>query len=358
MMRLPLFRYESPSSISEAARILAGEGPRAQLLAGGTDLLPNMKRRQQTPAVVIGLRKIAALSESRWGVEGSVNGNRSVSLGACTTLTQLVRNRRLAEAAPALWEAAAQIATPHLRSMGTLGGNLCLDTRCNYYDQNYEWRKAIDFCMKKDGKICWVATSSPRCLAVSSTDTAPALLALGARIRLVSIKGEREIALSDLYRNDGIEYLTRRPDEILTEVMLDLPVGWRSTYWKLRRRGAIDFPVLSVAAAARFEGAGRGARVAEARIVLGSVASRPLLADEASAGLVGRALGDEAIEEAATRAARLAKPMDNTDFVLGWRKRVTREFVTYALRQLRGDDPRDVRERFTHHGLIAQGSIS
>ena len=357
MMRLPLFRYEAPRTLDEAARILAGEGPSARLLAGGTDLLPNMKRRQQTPAVVISLRKLSALKERRWG-EGPGPGSSSVSLGACTTLTQLVRDRRLAEQAPALWEAAAQIATPHLRSMGTLGGNLCLDTRCNYYDQNYEWRKAIDFCMKKNGSICWVATSSPRCLAVSSTDTAPALLALGARVRLVSHTGVREIALSDLYRNDGIDYLTRRPDEILTEVRLDLPVGWRSTYWKLRRRGAIDFPVLSVAAAARFEGSGRGARVAEARIVLGSVASCPLLAGESSAGLVGRALDDDAIEAAAARAAHLAKPMDNTDFVLGWRKRVTREFVTYALRQLRGDDLRDVREQLTHHGLIAQGTMS
>jgi 4-hydroxybenzoyl-CoA reductase subunit beta len=346
MMRLPMFRYESPRTVDEAARILAAEGPRAQLVAGGTDLLPNMKRRQQTPAVVVGLRRIEALAATRWGA------GTSLSLGAGLTLTQLVRDRRLADRAPALWEAAMQIATPHLRNMGTLGGNLCLDTRCNYYDQNYEWRKAIGFCMKRDGETCWVATSSPRCLAVSSTDTAPALLALGARVRLVSRAGERELALADLYRNDGIHYLDRRPDEVLTEVRLDLAPGWRSTYWKLRRRGAFDFPVLSVAAAARFEGSGPRARVAEARIVLGSVASRPMLAADAAASLVGQALGDEAIAAAAAKAAGVAKPMDNTDFVLGWRKRVAQEFVTYALRQLRGDDLAAVRRRYTHHDLL------
>ena len=129
--------------------------------------------------------------------------------------------------------------------MGTLGGNLCLDTRCNYYNQTYEWRKAIDFCLKKDGKICWVATASKRCVAVSSTDTAPALIALNAAVTLVSSSGEREVKVEDLYKNDGIEYLSRRPDEILTQVRV--PEGWKSTYWKLRRRGSFDFPILGVA---------------------------------------------------------------------------------------------------------------
>jgi len=351
MMRLPLFRYAAPRTLDEAARILAAEGPSAMLLAGGTDLLPNMKRRQQTPAVVVGLRQVEGLHGARW------NGG-TATLGACTTLTSIVRDARLATQARALWEAAAQIATPHLRNMGTLGGNLCLDTRCNYYDQNYEWRKAIDFCMKKDGAICWVATSSPKCLAVSSTDAAPALVALGARVRLVSAAGVRDLALADLYRNDGIDYLTRRPDEILSDVTFDTGAGWRSTYWKLRRRGAFDFPVLGVAAAARFEGKGRDARVAEARIVLGAVASQPLVATEANTFLAGRTLDDATIETAAERAAALARPMDNTDFGLAWRKRTARAFVTYALRELRGDDQRAVRARYVRHELFAAGSRS
>jgi 4-hydroxybenzoyl-CoA reductase subunit beta len=219
--------------------------------------------------------------------------------------------------------------------MATLGGNLCLDTRCNYYDQSYEWRKAINFCMKKDGVTCWVAPSSPKCMAVSSTDTAPALMALGARVRLLSHSGEREIPLADLYNNDGMDYLRRTPDEILAEVLLDSLHGWRSTYWKLRRRGSFDFPVLSVAAAVRV---GRGEFIEDARIVIGSAASQPLAAGEAAKSLAGRTLNDESIAECAALAARIAKPLDNTDFDMTWRKKVTAQFVTYALQELRGDD--------------------
>jgi 4-hydroxybenzoyl-CoA reductase subunit beta len=227
--------------------------------------------------------------------------------------------------------------------MGTVGGNLCLDTRCNYYDQNYEWRKAIDFCMKKDGEICWVATSSPRCLAVSSTDTAPALIALDASVTLTSAEGTRTLPVADLYRNDGIRYLTRRPSEILTEIHVPRLDGWRSTYWKLRRRGAFDFPVLSVAAAARVRLDGT---VEAARLVLGAVASRPIEAIAAAAALLGHPLTDERIRAAAELTARPSKPMDNTDFGLLWRKRMTTEMATYALRELRGDDVRDLRVRF------------
>ena len=338
MMRLPHFRFHAPRTVREAAELLAAAPPgEAMLVAGGTDLLPNMKRRQQVPRTLIGLRRVDELRQI-------ANGDPSTGLGigAGVTLTELVRDPRIRESYGALWQAAAQVATPHLRNMGTLGGNLCLDTRCNYYDQNYEWRKAIDFCMKKDGQTCWVATSSPKCLAVSSTDTAPALLALGARITLVAADSTRQVALSDLYRNDGIHYLTRRPTEILTAVDVPRLDGWRSTYWKLRRRGAFDFPVLSVAAAARIAADGT---VEAARIVLGAVSSSPVDAPAAAAGLIGQRLTDEIIAEAAGHAAHPARPMDNTDFQLVWRKRVTKDFVTYALRELRGDDVRGLRRR-------------
>ena len=331
MMRLPYFAFHAPATVREAADLIASS-PGAMLVAGGTDLLPNMKRRQQVPPTLVSLRRVAELKEI-------TNGN-GLTLGAGLTLSGLVREARIRERYAALWQAASSVATPHLRNMGTLGGNLCLDTRCNYYDQNYEWRKAIDFCMKKDGAICWVATGSPKCLAVSSTDTAPALLALGATVVLASVDGTREIAVSDLYRNDGIEYLTRRPNEILTGVRLPRLDGWRSTYWKLRRRGAFDFPVLSVAAAVK---CGAGGMVEEARLVLGAVSSRPIETPAAAATLVGQPLTDDGIARAAELAAKPAKPMDNTDFNLLWRKRVVREFVTYALRELRGDDMRELR---------------
>src|SRR6266403_645369 len=342
MMRLPLFAFRAPRTLEEAARILHGDGPDAMPLAGGTDLLPNMKRRQQVPHTLLSLRQIDALH----GMQFTDSGAR---LGACLTLSDIASEPRFRNGATALSQAAAQVATPQIRNMATLGGNLCLDTRCNYYDQSYEWRKAIDFCMKKDGVTCWVAPSSPKCMAVSSTDTAPALMALGARVRLASVSGEREIPLADLYNNDGMNYLHRKPDEILTEVVLDSLHGWRSTYWKLRRRGSFDFPVLSVAAAVRLSAANRtgaaccaatneGWVVADARIVIGSAASRPLVAEAAARFLVGRSLTTETISEAAAHAARIAKPLDNTDFDMSWRKKVTAEFVTYALRELRGDD--------------------
>ncbi len=290
MMRLPWFEYRAPATLVEAARILAGEGPQAMLIAGGTDLVPNMKRRQMAPKTLVSLRNLKELK-----------GNGS-TLGAGTTLTEIINRRDLPLG---LRQAAHQVATVHLRNMGTVGGNLCLDTRCNYYNQNHEWRKAIGFCLKKDGDICWVATASKRCVAASSTDCAPALMALGARVRLVSSKEEREVALEDLYNNDGIDYLRRRHDEILTEVMI--PAGWKSTYWKLRRRGAFDFPVLGVGVAVRMAG--------------------------------------ELVEEAARMVASRAKPMDNADLDLYWRKDVTAAFVGYALRELRGDDLSEIRKR-------------
>jgi 4-hydroxybenzoyl-CoA reductase subunit beta len=257
-----------------------------------------------------------------------------------------VGSKLIAQHFPVLSEAARTIASPLLRNMGTLGGNLCLDTRCYYYDQSYEWRKAIGFCLKKDGTTCWVAPGSAKCMAVSSTDTAPALMALGARVRLVSRSGEREVPLAELYQNDGIHYIKRQPNELLTEVLLDSPRDWKSAYWKLRRRGAFDFPVLSVAAAAHVSKSGV---VEDARIVVGSAACLPLLASEASRFLVGRSLNQETIAEAAALAARISKPLDNTDFDMTWRKRVAIEFATNALRELRGDDMRGERLLLTRH---------
>jgi 4-hydroxybenzoyl-CoA reductase subunit beta len=328
MLRLPWFEHRTPRSVAEAAKILAGEGPRAMLIAGGTDLLPNMKRRHQAPQVLVSLQGIEQLR--------ALNGG----FGAGVTLTELARNERTPAA---LRHAAAQVATPHIRNVGTLGGNLCLDTRCTYYNQTYEWRKAIDFCLKKDGSICWVATASKRCVAVSSTDTAPALIALNATVRLVSATGEREIPVHALYQNDGIDYLSRTPDEILTEVRV--PEGWNSTYWKLRRRGSFDFPILGVAAALKFD----RQTITEARIALGAVASRPFLVEKAGEFLKGKTLSDEVIAEAAGMVANRAKPMDNTDMDLYWRKEVADDFAGYALRELRGDDMRETRLRIARH---------
>jgi 4-hydroxybenzoyl-CoA reductase subunit beta len=341
VIRLPSFEYRAPRDVAAAAALLASSPEDTMLLAGGTDLVPNMKRRQQTPRVLVSLREIAALR----AIDHTRDG---VTIGAGVTLSTIVNDAGLRESATGLWQAVAQIATPHLRNMGTIGGNLCLDTRCTYYDQSAEWRKAIGYCMKKSGDTCWVATSSPKCLAVSSTDAAPALIAMGARVRIASAGGERVIDVDDLFHNDGMRYLTLRPGEILTGVIVPDQAGWTSRYWKVRRRGSFDFPTGAVGVAIERDAAGV---VTNARVVLGALASRPLLSTKAADRLIGRPLDDAAIAEAADAAYEIAKPMDNTDFTIVWRKRMVKSLVTSALKDARGDDMRAARLSLARHLL-------
>jgi 4-hydroxybenzoyl-CoA reductase subunit beta len=318
MLRLPTFRYLQPRTLAEALRMKSDAGPEGMFVAGGTDLYPNMKRRHQEPKIVISLMGIPELRRAD-----------NTVIGAGVTLTELTV--RPSDRPTVISHAAALVSTPLLRNMGTLGGNLCLDTRCNYYNQGYEWRKSIDFCMKKDGKICWVAPSSPRCWAVSSSDVAPVMVAIGAEYRLVGPQGERVVPAARFYHNDGINYLTKQPDEILVDVRLPAPDGWDAVYHKLRRRGSFDFPVLGVAVWIEWT----GKNVADARVVLGGVASYPQEIPEAKAALAGRPLSDETIAAAAEAAYRPSKPMDNTDFDLSWRKQMTRVYVTRAIEELR-----------------------
>jgi 4-hydroxybenzoyl-CoA reductase subunit beta len=320
MLRLPSFDYLQPRTITEALHMKNDAGPEGMFVAGGTDLYPNMKRRHQEPKTLISLMGIPELRRLE-----------STTLGACLTLSELSA-RPPDRLTAAVSTAARLVSTPLLRNMGTLGGNLCLDTRCNYYNQSYEWRKSIDFCMKKDGHICWVAPSSPRCWAVSSSDVAPVMVAIGAEYRLVGPQGERVVPAGRFYHNDGINYLTKQPDEILLDVRLPAPNGWDAVYHKLRRRGSFDFPVLGVAAWVRWN----GKTVSDARIVLGGVASYPQEIGEAATALQGGTLTDDSIAAAAEAAYRPSKPMDNTDFDLSWRKQMTRVYVARALQELRG----------------------
>jgi 4-hydroxybenzoyl-CoA reductase subunit beta len=318
MLRLPFFAYLQPRSLAEALRMKADAGPDAMFVAGGTDLYPNMKRRHQEPKTVISLMGIPELRTME-----------REKVGTCVTLSTLSNIPSFQHSAVAT--AARLVSTPLLRNMGTIGGNLCLDTRCNYYNQSHEWRKSIDFCMKKDGHICWVAPSSPRCWAVSSSDVAPVMVAIGAEYRLLGPQGERIIPAGRFYQNDGINYLTKQPDEVLVDVRLPTPNGWDAVYHKLRRRGSFDFPVLGVAAWIQW----KGKNVSAARIVLGGVASYPQEVPEAGAALQGGPLSAETIAAAAEAAYRPAKPMDNTDFDLSWRKQMTRVYVKRALDELR-----------------------
>ena len=332
MLRLPAFRLRQPTSLAESCRILSGEGPAARVVAGGTDLWPNLKRRNQKASTVISLARVPELAGVRAGGE--------VRLGAMETLADLERAPALVTRYPALARAIGSISSPVLRNLGTLGGNVCLDTRCTYYDQNEEWRRSIHYCMKAEGRICWVAPSSPRCWAVQSADSAPMLVALDARVRLASSAGEREIPVAALYRDDGIDYLAKRPDEIVAEVALPAEsdaAHLRTAFFKLRRRGSIDFGVLSVAVALRTE----GGRVTDARVVLGSIASFPSPAGEVARALIGAPLTTESIRAAAQRSRAAATPMDNTDFDPRWRGQVTPVYVERTLRAAAGLDAAD-----------------
>ena len=330
MLRLPKFRYIQPKSLKDAVSVMADSGPDAMFVAGGTDLYPNMKRRQQTPKIVIGLGQLKELRT----IKGKLK--EDVVLGAGLTLTEVTDDRRVQRGYPVVAKATGLISTPLLRNMGSIGGNLLLDTRCNYYDQNYEWRKAIHFCMKKDGEICWVAPSSPRCWAVQSSDCAPVMVAIGAKVKLVSRSGERVILASELYNDDGIRHLNKRPDELLTEIHLPPTNGWRATYWKLRRRGSFDFPVLGVAACLRLADDGT---VEDAKIVLGGVGSYPIPAVAAEKAIAGKKLNEDTIREASAAAYQPAKPLDNTDFAMHWRKEMARYYVAGTLRELAGLPP-------------------
>jgi 4-hydroxybenzoyl-CoA reductase subunit beta len=318
-MHLPVFEYLTPTTIEDAASLLAD--PAAVLVGGGTDLFPKMKRRQMTPPTLVSLSKVAALQ----GVRSDDSG--SCIIGASTTLREVEASQLTP---PMVASAAREIASPQIRNTGTVGGNLCLDTRCNYIDMPELWREASGHCLKDGGDTCWVAPRSDHCWAISSSDLAPAAIALDASVRLVSGRGNRSMRVEDLYNNDGITYQTKSADEIVVELVVP-PFDGESTYRKLRRRGSIDFPLVSVAATARFDD--DDACIA-ARIVIGAVASAPIRAVEAERFLVGKRLNDETIEEAAQLASQPVRPQDNTDTGSRYRKWMTPVYVSRALRDL------------------------
>jgi 4-hydroxybenzoyl-CoA reductase subunit beta len=325
MMRLPPFRYEAPGTARAAARLLADHGADAMPVAGGTDLFPNMKRGQFTPKVVVALRNVAEAS--------GLHANGGLDIGALVTLSEVAASPVVGARWPAVARAAGLVSSPPLRNAGTMGGNLCVDTRCNYYNQSEFWRASIGYCMKKDGDVCLVAPGSDKCWALSSSDTAPVMIALGAEVTLVGPEAERRIAVRDLYGPDGIAYLAKKPEEVLTRIHVPDRDGWAMTYRKVRRRGSIDFPVLGVAVALRLVAS---REVQEARIVLGAVHTAPVEATDAAEFLRGRPLDAETIDMAAGIAYKPAKPLDNADLSYAWRKRMARIEVARALREVAG----------------------
>src|SRR5262245_7649238 len=325
MLRLPPFRFLLPKTAREAATMLADHGPDAMVVAGGTDLYPNMKRRQFEPKVLVSLR---GLTDTR-----GITANGGLRLGAMATLSEVAAHPGVIARWPAVAKAAGLVSSPPLRNAGTIGGNLCVDTRCTYYNRTEFWRASIGYCMKKDGHICLVAPGSDKCWALSSSDTAPVMIALGAEVTLAGPDGERRVPVPQLFGRDGIAYLAKRPEEILTGIHVPDRAGWSATYRKLRRRGSIDFPILGVAAAIQRDPSGV---VTDARIVLGAVHTHPVEATDAQEFLKGKPLDAETIEMAAGIAYKPARPLDNADLSYAWRKRMARIEVGRALRELAG----------------------
>lgn len=322
MLRLPPFRYHQPRSAEEAVRITADHGPAAMYVAGGTDLYPNMKRRVQTPTEVVSLAAVEELHSLSQGEDGGT------TIGAMARLAELEDDEQLRAEHPALAAAIGEISTPLLRNMGTIGGNLLLDTRCNYYNQSHEWREAIHFCMKCEGETCWVAPSSPRCWAVQSSDTVPLLCAMGAEVSLLGPDGARRIPIEQLYVDDGIAFTSRRPGELLTELHLPAPNGWRAHYQKLRRRDSFDFPVLGVGVWVRQAGDGT---LEDIRIRIGGAGSHPIAATATEDMLRGQRPDQELLRAASQEAFKPTLAMDNTDHEAAWRKKIAPVFVRRAV---------------------------
>jgi len=331
MLRLPEFKYFQPRSLKQAARALADVGADAMLVAGGTDVYPKMKRGQFTPRNLISLKLLRELK----GIRQSRDG---LWIGAGESLTAISNHRPIAKCLPALAHAAESVSTPQLRNMGTIGGNVLVDTRCNYYDQTFFWRQAVGFCMKKDGDICLVAPGSAKCLAIASSDTSPVLVSLGAEAVLMSPRGERRCKLAELYQDDGINYSVRAQDEVLKGLFIPREsLSRRNVYLKLRRRGSFDFPILGVAATVDIDERGE---CRDATVVLTAVASAPKTIGEATSLLQGKKITLELIDAVADAAAKIAHPLDNADLDYWYRKRMAKVYTQRALAQVAGIEER------------------
>ena len=327
MLRLPEFKYIQPRSLKQAVKAAADLGADAMLVAGGTDVYPKMKRGQFTPRNLVSLSGVRELK----GIRETTDG---LWIGAGESLTAVSGHELVRKNFPALAYAAESVSTPQLRNMGTIGGNVLVDTRCNYYDQTFFWRQAVGFCMKKDGDICLVAPGSAKCLAIASSDTAPVLVGLEAEAILAGPDGERRAQLEDLYRDDGIEYSAKRRDEVLRALFIPArSVGRRNVYLKLRRRGSFDFPILGVAATMDIDDRGE---CRHASVVLTAVASAPKVVREATALLQGKKVTAGLIDAVAEIAAKAAHPLDNADLDYWYRKRMAKVYTQRALEQVTG----------------------
>ena len=312
MMTLPDLTVLRPGSVAEAVEALRAN-PGARVLAGGTDIVPNLKYGMYDTRHLVALRGLS--SELRYLRE---HRSGELCLGAMCSIDELGRSELVKARVPALADACRQIAGPQLRRMGTLGGNLCLDTRCVYVNQSHFWRSALGYCLKKDGTVCHVVAGGKRCVAAASNDTAPVLLALDAGVKIVSPRGERTMPLRDFYVADGLHNTVLAPDELLTEVRIPAAAARRrQAFAKLRMRAAIDFPALNLAVALELD----GPSVKSVSLAVSALAARPALI-KGLQDLHGHTADAIFAEELGRRAHKQCKPLTNIGIDPGWRRDV------------------------------------
>ncbi len=321
-MSLPGFQLLRPKTLEEALSLMAKHDGEVKIVAGGTDLLPSMKQKLFTPPYVLDLRGVGELRGIR-----NVPGD-GIEIGALTTLAAIEHSAIIRRDYPVFYEAVKTVASPVLRNMGTLGGNVCLDTRCLWYNQSLLWRKSCGFCLKKDGNLCHVAPGGNFCWATFSGDTPPALLCLGAEVEIAGPQGLRRTPLSEFYVNDGIVRLHLAASEIVTRVHLpESAAGWRGSYQKMRIRGSIDYPLAGVAVALKM----KFGRVEDARVAITAVNPAPFLVKDADAQLVGMAPTEEIAERIGELAAKTAKPLTTSALTPEYRREMVRVFAKRAI---------------------------
>jgi len=319
-LSLPEFKLLRPQTLEEAVGYLAKHASNIRVLAGGTDLIPSMRQRLFEPEYVLDIRHVAELKGIRQGPE--------VEIGALTPLTAIEHSEFLRQHYPVLAEAAATVASPLLRNMGTIGGNICLDTRCLWYNQSLTWRKGCGFCIKKDGDLCHVAPGGSKCWAVFSGDTPPALLCLDAQIEIASSTRVRRIPLREFYTGIGDSYRRLEANELVTRVFLPAAsADYRGVYRKLRIRGSIDYPLAGVAVALKRS----NGHVTDARLAITAVNPSPMLIKGAAHMLEGKAVDALLAEAVGDVAAKTAKPLTTSALTPEYRREMIRVFTKRAV---------------------------
>jgi len=325
MLRLHPYAYHRPTSLAHAVALLAEHEGDVLPIAGGTDLVPNMKHGLFTPGHLVALRGVDEM-------HGIAGGEGEIRIGACEPLATIAADPTIREALPALAQAAGLVSGPQLRRVGTLGGNVCLDTRCTYYNQTRFWRAALGYCLKKDGDACHVIKGGTRCVAAHSADTPPVLMVLEAVLDIAGPAGERSLPINEFFTSDGIWNRRLARDELVVAIRIPRPdADVRVAFQKLRARNAIDFPLANLAVAVRLDGA---ARVKALRMVASAMGAYPRRVGKVEEAAVGNALGPGVIDAIAEQAFRQCHPLDNLTVDKEWRRAMVPVMVRRALREI------------------------